>query len=43
MEPSWIRWIISGYLSALGPAIAAVVVLVASGEGLREWAAQIVR
>jgi len=37
MEPSWTRWIISGFLSALGPAIAAGVVLSISGESLRGW------
>ncbi|WP_254765839.1 type II CAAX endopeptidase family protein [Salinilacihabitans rarus] len=43
MDPSWTRWIVSGFLSALGPAIAAAVVLVAAGDGLREWARGIVR
>lgn len=43
MEPSWTRWTISGFLSALGPAIAAIIVIVASGESLRPWARQVVR
>ena len=34
MEPSWTRWIISGFLSALAPAVAGAVVLHASGENL---------
>jgi membrane protease YdiL (CAAX protease family) len=43
MEPSWTRWIISGFLSALGPAIAAGVVLSVSGESLRDWLGRVVR
>jgi membrane protease YdiL (CAAX protease family) len=43
MEPSWTRWIISGFLSALGPAIAAGVVLSVSGESLRDWLGRTVR
>ena len=43
MEPSWTRWIISGFLSALGPAIAAGVVLAISGESLRGWLRRVVR
>ena len=42
MEPSWTRWILSGFLTASGPAIAAVVVVYASGDDLREWARGIV-
>jgi len=42
-EPSWTRWIISGFLSALGPAIAAGIVLSISGEGLRGWLRRVVR
>lgn len=43
MEPSWTRWIISGFLSALGPAVAAAIVLSACGESLREWLGRVVR
>ncbi|GAB6862466.1 type II CAAX endopeptidase family protein [Haloplanus litoreus] len=43
MEPSWTRWIISGFLSALGPAIAAGIVLSISGESLRDWLGRVVR
>jgi membrane protease YdiL (CAAX protease family) len=43
MEPSWTRWIISGFLSALGPAIAAGIVLSTSGESLRDWLGRVVR
>ena len=43
MEPSWTRWIVSGFLSALGPAIAAGVVLSVSGERLRDWLGRVVR
>lgn len=43
MEPSWTRWIISGFLSALGPAIAAGIVLSISGESLREWLGRVLR
>lgn len=43
MEPSWTRWIISGFLSALGPAIAAGVVLSVSGDSLRDWLGRVVR
>ena len=43
MEPSWTRWIISGFLSALGPAIAAGVVLSVSGESLRDWLGRVGR
>jgi membrane protease YdiL (CAAX protease family) len=42
-EPSWTRWIISGFLSALGPAIAAGIVLSISGESLRGWLRRVVR
>ena len=42
MEMSWTRWLLSGFLSALGPAVAAVVVVHASDEDLREWARGIV-
>jgi len=43
MEPSWTRWIISGFLSALGPAIAAGVVLSVSGDSFRDWLGRVVR
>jgi membrane protease YdiL (CAAX protease family) len=43
MEPSWTRWIISGFLSALGPAIAAGVVLSVSGDSLRDWLGRVLR
>lgn len=43
MEPSWTRWIISGFLSALGPALAAGIVLYVSGDSLREWLNRVVR
>ncbi|WP_331232625.1 CPBP family intramembrane glutamic endopeptidase [Natronorarus salvus] len=43
MEMSWIRWILSGFLSASGPAIAAVIVVHVSGDDLRGWARGIVR
>ena len=43
MEPSWTRWIVSGFLSALAPAIAAAIVLYASGDGLRDWLGRVVR
>ena len=43
MEPSWMRWIVSGFLSALGPAIAAGIVLSISGESLRGWLGRVVR
>jgi len=43
MEPSWTRWIISGFLSALGPAIAAGVVISASGDSIRSWLAGVLR
>ncbi|RLM53442.1 CPBP family intramembrane metalloprotease [Halobellus sp. Atlit-31R] len=43
MEPSWTRWIVSGFLSALGPAIAAGVVLSISGESLRNWLGRVGR
>ncbi|WIV67787.1 CPBP family intramembrane glutamic endopeptidase [Natrialbaceae archaeon AArc-T1-2] len=39
---SWTRWILSGFLSASGPAIAAVVVVYVSGDDLRAWARGIV-
>ena len=42
MEPSWTRWILSGFLSALGPAIAAVIVVHARGDEVRAWARGIV-
>ncbi|WP_241431330.1 CPBP family intramembrane metalloprotease [Natronococcus amylolyticus] len=42
MEPSWTRWILSGFLSALGPAIAAVIVVHVSDDDLRAWARGIV-
>ena len=42
MEPSWTRWILSGFLTASGPAIAAVVVVYVSEDDLREWASGIV-
>jgi len=37
LEPSWTRWLISGFLSALGPALAAGTVLAISGESVRGW------
>lgn len=43
LDPSWTRWIISGFLSALGPAIAAGVVLSVSGDSLRDWVGRVVR
>jgi membrane protease YdiL (CAAX protease family) len=43
MEPSWTRWIISGFLSALGPAVAAGVVLSVSGDSLRGWLGRVLR
>ncbi|WP_418280757.1 type II CAAX prenyl endopeptidase Rce1 family protein [Halorubrum sp. DTA98] len=43
MEPSWTRWILSGFLSATGPAIAAVIVVHVSEDDLREWMRGIVR
>jgi membrane protease YdiL (CAAX protease family) len=43
LEPSWTRWIISGFLGALGPAIAAGVVLYLGGDDLREWLGRVVR
>jgi hypothetical protein len=43
MEPSWTRWIISEFLSALGPAIAAGIVFSVSGECLRNWLGRVVR
>jgi membrane protease YdiL (CAAX protease family) len=43
MEPSWTRWIVSGFLSALGPAIAAGAVLSVSGDSLRDWLGRVVR
>lgn len=42
MEPSWPRWILSGFLSASGPAIAAVIVVHVSEDDLGEWARGIV-
>ena len=42
MEMSWTRWLLSGVLSASGPAIAAIVVVAASDRDLREWARGIV-
>lgn len=42
MEPSWTRWIISGFLSALGPAFAAGIVLHVCGDSLREWLGRVV-
>jgi membrane protease YdiL (CAAX protease family) len=42
VDPSWTRWIVSGFLSALGPAIAAGVVLSVSGDGLRDWLGRVV-
>ena len=43
MEPSWTRWIISGFLSALGPAFAAAIVLYASRENLMAWLGRALR
>ncbi|WP_255193199.1 CPBP family intramembrane glutamic endopeptidase [Natronobeatus ordinarius] len=43
MEMSWTRWLLSGFLSTTGPAIAAVVVVSVSDRRLREWARGIVR
>lgn len=43
MEPSWTRWILSGFLSALAPAVAAAVVIYASGGSLREWLGRVLR
>lgn len=43
MEMSWTRWLLSGFLSTTGPAIAAVVVVAVSDQSLREWARGIVR
>ncbi|SDK58496.1 CPBP family intramembrane glutamic endopeptidase [Natronorubrum texcoconense] len=42
MEPSWTRWILSGFLSASGPAIAAAIVVHVSDHDLRVWARSIV-
>lgn len=36
VELSWARWIVSGSLSAVGPAFAAVIAVHVSDEGLRE-------
>lgn len=41
-EMSWTRFFFSGFLSAAGPAFAAVIVLYVSGENLREWAKGII-
>lgn len=43
MEMSWTRWILSGFLSALGPAVAAVIVVHVSDDDLRERARGIVK
>ena len=43
MEMSWTRWLLSGFLSTTGPAIAAVVVVSASDRSLRAWARGIVK
>jgi membrane protease YdiL (CAAX protease family) len=43
MDPSWTRWIIGGFLSALGPALAAGIVLSVSGDSLRDWVGRVVR
>ena len=43
VEMGWARWIVSGFLSAAGPAIAAVIVVyVTDDEGLRAWASGII-
>lgn len=42
VEMSWIRWIVSGFLSAAGPAIAAVIIVYVSDEDLRAWAREII-
>lgn len=42
MEPSWTRWILSGFLSATAPALAAVIVVHVSEDDLRAWARGIV-
>ncbi len=42
VELSWIRWILSGFLSAAGPAIAAVIVVYVGDNDLREWARGII-
>ena len=41
-EMSWARFFVSGFLSAAGPAFAAVIVLYVSGENLRKWATGII-
>ena len=42
VEMSWARWIASGFLSAAGPAIAAVIVVYVSDDDLRAWARGII-
>ncbi|WP_440009275.1 lysostaphin resistance A-like protein [Halomicrococcus sp. SG-WS-1] len=43
MEPSWTRWILSGFLSALMPTLAAAVVVYVGAGNVRAWARQIIR
>jgi membrane protease YdiL (CAAX protease family) len=43
MEPSWTRWFFAGFLSALGPPIAAAVVIRVTGGSLRAWLSGLVR
>jgi len=43
MEMSWVRWILSGFLSAAGPAIAAAIVIAVGEDDIRQWARGIVR
>ena len=43
MEPSWTRWIVSGFLSALMPTLSAAVVVYAGDGSVRDWARQIIR
>ena len=43
MEMSWVRWALSGFLSAAGPAIAAAVVVHLGDDELRTWARGIVK
>jgi uncharacterized protein len=42
VEMSWARWIVSGFFSAAGPAIAAVIVVHVSDDDLRVWVRGIV-
>lgn len=42
MDMSWPRWMLSGFLSASGPAIAAVIVVAVGEESVRTWAGGII-